>query len=109
MLKRKKKVVIIGGGTAGLTIYSDLRKYFHVTVFDKADIEKVSFFYRVPLFIGLLFSKKNKYVSKVEIPAHDGRLILFLSLVAWVEPLSLMAAFMWLVTLKGKNVESQIR
>ena len=51
----KKKVVIIGGGTAGLTIASRLQDVFDVTVLEKSKYRNLPLPYRIPLMIGLVF------------------------------------------------------
>ena len=62
--KNKKKVIVIGGGTAGLTIAYQLQKYFKVVVIEKSKYTKYPFFlYKIPLLGGLLF-RKSKYISK---------------------------------------------
>lgn len=82
LTKSKKRVVIIGGGTAGLTIASQLQHYFDVVVFDKSKYINYPFFiYKIPLLGGLLFNN-SKYVSKKviafenrEIPFFESNLI----------------------------------
>jgi choline dehydrogenase-like flavoprotein len=74
----KKKVVIIGGGTAGLTIANNLQDYFDVVVIEKSQYKKYPERYRPPLLIGLLFrSKKLRYMSKRDFVMPDGRRIPF--------------------------------
>ena len=64
----KKKVVIIGGGTAGLTIANNLQDYFDVVVIEKSQYKKYPERYKPPLLIGLLFrSKKLRYICKKNI------------------------------------------
>ena len=74
----KKKVVVIGGGTAGLMIAHNLKDYFDVIVIEKSQYQKYPNWYRPPLMIGLLFrSKKLKYISKRNFMLSNGRYIPF--------------------------------
>jgi choline dehydrogenase-like flavoprotein len=73
-----KKVVIVGGGTAGLVIANQLQDFFNVIVIEKSKYKRYPFWYKIPLFIGLLFkSKKTKYISKREHNLPNGRNIPF--------------------------------
>ena len=80
-LKRKtdrKKIIIIGGGTAGLTIAMNLQNYFEVVVIERSQYKKYPFWYRIPLLIGLLFkSRKAKYIYKRDYILSNGRHIPF--------------------------------
>ena len=74
----QKKVVIIGGGTAGLVIANKIQSNFDVVVVEKSKYKKYPIWYRIPLLIGLLFkSKKTKYISKREHILSNGRRIPF--------------------------------
>ena len=78
MIKDKRKVVIIGGGTAGLVIANKLQSNFDVVVVEKSKYKKYPIWYRIPLLIGLLFkSEKTKYISKREHILSNGRRIPF--------------------------------
>lgn len=78
MNRRKQKVVIIGGGTAGLTIANNIQDFFEVVVIEKSKYKKYPLWYKMPLIIGLLFrSKKLKYMSKRDFVLADGRHIPF--------------------------------
>ena len=57
MNRNRKKVLIIGAGTAGLTIANNLQDYFDVVVVEKSQFTKYPDRYRSPLLIGLLFRK----------------------------------------------------
>ena len=72
-----KKVVIIGGGTAGLTIANNLQNFFDVTVIEKSKYRRYPIWYKVPLLIGLLFKSNNKYISKRDYFLSNGRNIPF--------------------------------
>ena len=74
----KKKVVIVGGGTAGLTIASRLSKRYHVIVLEKSLKVKYPIIFAVPLLIGLLFKDpKQKYIGRRFIQTTSGRSIPF--------------------------------
>ena len=74
----KRKVVIVGGGTAGLLIAENLKHKFEVVVLEKSKITKTPFFSRIPLLIGPLYRGKNlKYIRKMEMVAPDERVIPF--------------------------------
>ena len=61
----KKKVIVVGGGTAGLTIANNLKDHFDVVVIEKSQYKKYPNWFRPPLLIGLLFrSKKHKYIHR---------------------------------------------
>jgi len=73
-------VVIVGAGTAGLIIANKLQENFDVTVIDKSKYKAYPYFYKIPLFIGLLFRQKNqKYIKKRDILMLNGRKIPFLN------------------------------
>lgn len=74
----KKTVVVVGGGTAGLTIANNLQDRFNVIAIEKSKYKKYPFFYRIPLLIGLLYRKKVlKYMSKRDVVLANGRHIPF--------------------------------
>jgi choline dehydrogenase-like flavoprotein len=73
----QKKILIIGGGTAGLTIANNLQDSFDITVIEKSKFKRYPIWYKIPLLIGLLFSKKNKYISKRDYYLSNGRRIPF--------------------------------
>ena len=78
MVKKKKKVVIVGGGTAGLVIASRIQNFFDVTIIEKSKYIKYPFWYKIPLFIGLLLkNNKSKYITKRNIVLSQGREIPF--------------------------------
>ena len=73
----KKRIVIIGGGTAGLVIAECLADNFDVIVLEKSSY-KPPLFNRIPLMIGLLYRGKIlKYIKKYNIVVHEGRSIPF--------------------------------
>ena len=74
----RKKVVIVGGGTAGVVIANRIQEHFDVVVIEKSKYRKYPLWYKVPLFIGLLLKKKEtKYISKRNFVSKDGRYIPF--------------------------------
>ena len=78
MTIKKKKVVIVGGGTAGIVIANRIQKYFDVIIIEKSEHLKYPIWFRVPLFIGLLLKKNNsKYISKRNLLSSHGRNIPF--------------------------------
>jgi len=78
MVNKQKKVVIVGGGTAGLTIAKRLQGEFNVTVVEKSQYLKYPIIYKIPLLIGFLFrNKKSKYISKINLRLTNGRDIPF--------------------------------
>lgn len=75
-MNNKKTALIIGGGTAGLVIARKLQEDLNVIVIEKSKYEKYPVWYRVPLFIGLLFKNNNtQYISKREHVLSSGRKI----------------------------------
>jgi choline dehydrogenase-like flavoprotein len=77
-VQKKEKVIIVGGGTAGLVIANSIQNHFNVTVIERSKYKRYPVWYRVPLLIGLLFkSKKSKYVSIRESVLSNGRVIPF--------------------------------
>ena len=74
----KKRVIIVGGGTAGITIANYLQEYFDVIVIEKSIYKKYPIIFKIPLMIGIIFRDINtKYISKREIELADGRHIPF--------------------------------
>lgn len=75
---KKKTVVVVGGGTAGLTITRNLQDHFNVIVVEKSEHKKYPLKFKIPLLIGFIYrSKKLKYVSKRELVLENGRHIPF--------------------------------
>jgi len=73
----RKKVVIIGAGTAGLVIANKLQSNFDVVVVEKSKYKKYPIWYKIPLLIGLLFKSENDYVHKRNFSLKNGRQIPF--------------------------------
>jgi hypothetical protein len=73
----KKKVLIVGAGTAGAVILKSLDRHFDVSVLEQSSYKRIPLYFRIPLSIGLLFSRENSYVKKYNFHAESGRLIPF--------------------------------
>ena len=75
---KTRTVVVVGGGTAGLTIARNLQDKFNVIVVEKSPYKKYPLRFGIPLLIGLLFrSKRLKYITKRELVLRNGRHIPF--------------------------------
>ena len=73
---KKKKVIIIGGGTAGLTIANRLQDKFEVIVVEKSKYKKYPLIYKIPSLIALLYrAKKLKYLKSRNLKLFNGRVI----------------------------------
>jgi len=76
MAHKRKKVLIVGGGTAGLVIANRIQEHFDVVVIEKSKYRKYPLCYKIPLFIGLLLRKnKSKYISKRNLALSEERFI----------------------------------
>lgn len=72
-----KKILIVGGGTAGAIIAKNLSEKFDVTVLEKSSKRKIPFPFNVPLMIGLLYKGKNNFVKQGKIYSNNGRAVPF--------------------------------
>ena len=64
--KNSYDVIIVGGGTAGITIANYLQEYFDVVVIEKSEYKKYPIIFKIPLMIGIIFRDiKTKYISKM--------------------------------------------
>ena len=78
MSKEQEKIVIIGGGTAGLVIANNLQNNYKVTVIEKSKFKKYPLIYKIPLMIGLVFrNSKIKYINQTHIEINNGRKLPF--------------------------------
>jgi len=75
--ERAEKIIIVGGGTAGSVMARTLAENASVMVIEKSKNKTVPLFFTVPLMIGLLFNKDNKWVKKHTIKFGSNRLIPF--------------------------------
>lgn len=73
MGNQKKRVVVVGGGTAGAIVANNLSLYFDVTVIDKNINAQMPLLYQVPLMIGLLFNRNTSYIHKSTIRFNADR------------------------------------
>jgi len=84
MQKNRKKVVIIGAGTAGIVIANKLQEKFDVYVVEKSKYERYPLIYKIPLLIGFVFRKKvMTYITKREFTLSNGRKIPFFESNLW--------------------------
>lgn len=75
---KKKTVLVVGGGTAGLTIANNLQDDFNVIVVERSVYKKYPLIYRIPLAIGFLFrSNSLKFILKKDLFLRSGRQIPF--------------------------------
>ena len=69
-----KKILIVGGGTAGLFVANHLASDFDVLVLESSDKEKLPLLYRIPLAIGFLFRRNDKnYLRKIHLKFGESR------------------------------------
>jgi choline dehydrogenase len=74
----KKTIIIVGGGTAGLTIASQLYQHYRVIVLEKNRNSRYPLLYKIPLMIGLLFRSNNQlYIGSRKLDLEWGRTIPF--------------------------------
>jgi len=84
MQKSKKKVIIVGGGTAGITIANHVQKYFDVTIIEKSKYKNYPLIYKIPLMIGFVFRRKEmKEITKRSFTLSNGREIPFFESNLW--------------------------
>lgn len=72
-----KRILVVGGGTAGSIIAKNLSEKFDVTVFEKSSKRKIFFPFNVPLMIGLLYKGENDFVRQGEINSNNKRTVPF--------------------------------
>jgi choline dehydrogenase-like flavoprotein len=76
-MKEDKKIIVVGGGTAGAIVAKNLSSKFDVTVVDKGANTRMPLLYRIPLLIGLLFNREAKYIKKSSIQFNSEREVPF--------------------------------
>jgi choline dehydrogenase-like flavoprotein len=73
----RKKIIVVGGGTAGSVISARLSNNFHVTVFEQSQNKNLPYFNSIPLLIGLLYNKPNQFVKKIQLAYDENRKVPF--------------------------------
>jgi choline dehydrogenase-like flavoprotein len=73
----RKKIIIIGGGTAGSIICKRLSSVFNVTVLEQSENKNFPYFCNVPLLIGLLYKQSNQFIKKIDLDFDIGRKVPF--------------------------------
>ena len=74
MLK-KEKILIVGGGTAGLIAGRRLSDKYAVEIFEKSRCGSLPILNRIPLLIGPLFKVSNRYIKTISLLAPQNRLV----------------------------------
>lgn len=72
---KKEKILIIGGGTAGLVAGRRLSNNYDVEIFEKSRHKSLPIFNRIPLMIGLLFKRSNRYIKTINFVAPKNRTV----------------------------------
>ena len=73
----KNKVIVVGAGTAGSVIAKRFSDYYHVTVFDKSENKSMPLLNSIPLLVGLLYKKRNKFISSLQLNFNNLRTVPF--------------------------------
>ena len=76
-IERKEKMIVVGGGTAGLVAARRLSSMYDVEVFERSKFKSLPLLNRIPLMVGLLFRKSNRYIEKVELQGPGNRKVPF--------------------------------
>ncbi len=74
-MDKKEKVLIVGGGTAGLVVGRQLAKKFNVEIFEKSKLKSLPLFNRIPLMIGLLYKSSNRFIQIIKFKAPHNRMV----------------------------------
>lgn len=72
-----KKIIVIGGGTAGSIICKRLSNDFSVTVFEQSENKNLPFLNKIPLLVGLLYKRSNQFVKKIDLDFDISRKVPF--------------------------------
>ena len=92
-----KKIIIVGGGTAGIYLAKKFAPHFNVLVIESSNKDKMPLFYRIPLSIGFLFSSENKeYLKKISLHFNKFRKFLIFYQMSSMVHLKLTEQFMLL-------------
>lgn len=70
---KKSRVIIVGAGTSGSIICSNLASIHEVTIFEKSSNKRIPLLNKIPLLIGLLYSSNNKYIRKRDFYFNSSR------------------------------------
>ena len=70
-----KNIIIIGGGTAGTIIAEKLAKNSNIMIFEASENKSIPLINKIPLLIGLLYKKSNKYIKRINISNDEQRMI----------------------------------
>lgn len=73
----KKKIIIVGGGTAGSVISKNLANRYSVSLFESSRQKALPKLFDIPLLVGFLYNKYNKFIKKIEIPFNAERKVPF--------------------------------
>lgn len=74
-MKNKEKVLIVGGGTAGLVAGRRLAAKFDVEILEKSKQKSLPLFNQIPLMIGLLFKSSNRFIKTIHFKGPRNRMI----------------------------------
>ena len=72
---QKEKILIVGGGTAGLIAGRRLSGKFAVEIFEKSRYRSLPILNRIPLLIGPLFKVSNRYIKTINFIAPKDRVV----------------------------------
>ena len=72
-----KKIIVIGGGTAGSIICKNLSSDFNVSLFEQSKNKNFPYLNRIPLLIGLLYKTSNTFIKKIDLEFNFGRKVPF--------------------------------
>jgi len=70
-----KKIIVVGGGTSGAIVCKRLAEHSSIIVFEKSKYREMPILYKVPIFIGILFSKHSKYLKRIQLRFDEKRTV----------------------------------